>query len=245
MAFATAQDPTMDGIEADEMAAAAAHAGIPVEPKSPASQVTPPGLDTAQLLADFAKMKEKMDAMQTELNKVNTENIKLKSVFSAGDQPEQPPEQTQTMYPPEFFMTPQKETAAGPGIAMPAPWNQDWDPWWARPDPWKQADGGWQKQPWFQTPQPASSGEGQEQNWCRPASTTTYQPWCQPASATSWPWATTPQAPQYREWPQTPQAPQYQEWLQNDRDSWYQQGWSSSWCDLKPPDRKDLKGPDI
>ena len=73
MAFATAQDPTMDGIEADEMAAA--HAGIPVEPKSPASQVTPPGLDTAQLLADFAKMKEKMDAMQTELNKVNTENI--------------------------------------------------------------------------------------------------------------------------------------------------------------------------
>ena len=50
MAFATAQDPTMDGIEADEMAAAAAHAGIPVEPKSPASQVTPPGFDIAQLL---------------------------------------------------------------------------------------------------------------------------------------------------------------------------------------------------
>ena len=63
MAFATAQDPTMDSIEADEMAAAAAHAGIPVEPKSPTSQVTPPGLDIAQLLAEFAKMKEKMDAM--------------------------------------------------------------------------------------------------------------------------------------------------------------------------------------
>ena len=55
----------------DELATAAAHAGMPVEPPSPGSQAAPPGLDMAQLLAQ-------MEAMQKELNKLKGENMKFR-----------------------------------------------------------------------------------------------------------------------------------------------------------------------
>ena len=96
MALAPAQDPTIGSSTLeDELAAAAAHAGMPVEPPSPGSQAAPPGLDMAQLLAQ-------MEAMQKELNNVKGENMKFRSLFATDDQPEQP----QPPGPQQFPMTP-------------------------------------------------------------------------------------------------------------------------------------------
>ena len=132
MAFAPAQDPMIGSSTLeDELAAAAAHAGMPVEPPSPGSQAAPPGLDMAQLLAQ-------MEAMQKELNKLKGENMKFRFLFATDDQPEQP----QPPGPQQFPMTPPKATVEEE-TPPPAPWSQSWDPWTKRPDPWDQADGGW------------------------------------------------------------------------------------------------------
>ena len=61
---APAQTPTMlDSIETEEVAIAAEHAGVPVEPNSPASQVSPPGLDMQQILAELAKVQTVLQAI--------------------------------------------------------------------------------------------------------------------------------------------------------------------------------------
>ena len=75
----------LDSIETEEVAIAAEHAGVPVEPNSPASQVSPPGLDMQQILAELAKV-------QTELRMSRHENARLMAAISAGNQPEQLPE---------------------------------------------------------------------------------------------------------------------------------------------------------
>ena len=109
-------------LEAEEIEAAAAHAPVPVDPNSPGSPAAPPGfaVDHTQLLSELAKMAEKMDIMQAELSKVKMENSKLKSIYT-GDQKEDDAKGQ----PPEYFMTPQKETAAGLEATTPTPWNKN------------------------------------------------------------------------------------------------------------------------
>ena len=116
MHLAIAQASTyqnIEALEAEELAAAEAHAVLPVEPASP-----PPG---SEWMAMFKQKQAKMKQLEPE-------NERFKLLF-AGDQSD--------AQPPEHFMTPQRATAAIPQAEIPTPWKQGWgDPWRTRPDPW-------------------------------------------------------------------------------------------------------------
>ena len=101
-------------LEAEEVAAAAAHAELPVEPSLPGvPSAGPPGFDQTQLIIDMAKMTEQMADMKAQLLKVTNENAKLKSIYTNGAEPGA---STASFYP----MTPQKEEV-GAGLPSTTP----------------------------------------------------------------------------------------------------------------------------
>ena len=67
--------------EAEENAAAAAHAELPVDD----SLGAPPGFDQAQYVINMAKMTEQLEAMAAELRKSQSENAEWKSIYTRGD----------------------------------------------------------------------------------------------------------------------------------------------------------------
>ena len=68
-------------LEAEENAAAAAHAELPVDDALGA----PPGFDQAQYVINMANMTEQLEAMAAELRKSQSENAKWKSIHTRGD----------------------------------------------------------------------------------------------------------------------------------------------------------------
>ena len=96
-------------LEAEENAAAAAHAELPVD-DSPGA---PPGFDQTQYVINMAKMTEQLEAMAAELRKSQSENAKWKSICARRDGADAGEDAGAASFHP---MTPQNaEGAGGPG----------------------------------------------------------------------------------------------------------------------------------
>ena len=135
----------IEALEAEELAAADAHAALPVEPATP-----PPGIELA---ATF-------EQMQATMKQLEQENKRFE-LFFAGDQSE--------AQSPEYCMTPQKATAAILQAEIPTPWAHGWgDPWRTSTDvctsykssssPKLTPKNGWQQKPWCQPATAAQAG---------------------------------------------------------------------------------------
>ena len=118
------QNPTT--LKAEELSAAEAHAALLVEPATP-----PPGIEWMAM----------MEQMQAKMKQLEQENDLFKLLFDSNPSEAKEGRDSEAWgpkgQPAEYFMTPQKATAAAPEAATPTPWKQDWeDPWRTRPDPW-------------------------------------------------------------------------------------------------------------